>query len=59
MILALQEAEYNNFNQMIDNANIKVIILDTLKFTIILLTFPIWMIYKFLRFKFNTLVKNA
>ena len=44
---------------MIDNANIKVIILDTLKFTIILLTFPIWMIYKFLRFKFNTLVKNA
>ena len=59
MILALQEAEYNNFNHMINSSNIKVIILDTLKFAIILLTFPVWLLYKFLIFKLNLVSKNA
>jgi hypothetical protein len=59
MILALQEAEYDNFNHMIDSSNIKVIILDILRFAIILPTFPIWLLYKFLIFKLNLVSKNA
>ena len=59
MILALQEAEYDNFNHMIDSSNIKVIILDILRFSIILPTFPIWLLYKFLIFKLNLVSKNA
>ena len=59
MILALQEADYNNFNQMIDSANIKVIILDIFKFIVILLTFPIWLLYKFFIFKLNLVSKNV
>ncbi len=59
MILAIQEAEYNNFNHMIDSSNLKVIILDLFKFSLILLTFPIWLFYKFLIFKLNLLSKNA
>ena len=47
MILALQEADYDNFNKMINSANIKIIILDIFKFIIVLLTFPIWLVYKF------------
>ncbi len=59
MILAIQEAEYNNFNHMIDSSNLKVIILDLLKFSLVLFTFPIWLFYKFLIFKLNLLSKNA
>ena len=59
MILALQEADYDNFNRMIDSANIKIIILDLFKFIIILLTFPIWLLYKFFIFKLNLVSKNV
>ena len=59
MILALQEADYDNFNQMIDSANIKIIILDVFKFIIIMFTFPIWLLYKFLIFKLNLVNKNV
>ena len=59
MILALQESDYDNFNRMIDSANFKIIILDVLKFIIILLTFPIWLLYKFLIFKLNVVSKNV
>jgi hypothetical protein len=59
MILALHEAEYVNFEYMIDSTNIKVIIFDTLKFIIVLFTFPIWLMYKFLIFKFNFVSENV
>ena len=59
MILALQEADYDNFNQMIDSANVKTIILDIFKFIIILLTFPIWLLYKFFIVKLNLVSKNV
>ncbi len=59
MILALHEAEYDNFKHMINTSNLKIIILDILKFVIILLTFPIWLLYKFLIFKLNFVSKNA
>ena len=53
MILALQEADYNNFNQMIEGENIKIIIFDIFKFIIVFLISPIWLLYKFLLFKLN------
>ena len=59
MILALHEAEYVNFEYMIDSTNIKVIIFDTLRFIIVLFTFPIWLMYKFLIFKFNFVSENV
>ncbi len=59
MILALQEADYDNFNRMINSANMKIIILDLFKFIIILLTFPIWLLYKFFIFKLNLVSKNV
>ena len=59
MILALQEADYDNFNQMINSANIKIIILDIFKFVIILLTFPFWLLYKFFIIKLNLVSKNV
>ena len=59
MILALQEADYDNFNQMINSANIKIIILDIFKFIIILLTSPFWLIYKFFIIKLNLVSKNV
>ena len=59
MILALQEADYDNFNRMIDSTNMKIIILDLFKFIIILLTFPIWLLYKFFIFKLNLVSKNV
>lgn len=59
MILALQEADYDNFNRMIDSAKMKIIILDLFKFIIILLTFPIWLLYKFFIFKLNLVSKNV
>ena len=59
MILALQEADYDNFNKMINSANIKIIILDIFKFIIVLLTFPIWLVYKFFIIKLNLVSKNV
>lgn len=51
IVLALQEADYKNFNHIIKTSNINVVILDSLKFLIISTTFPIWLLYKFLKFK--------
>ncbi|MBD1166999.1 hypothetical protein IDG99_00820 [Pelagibacterales bacterium SAG-MED09] len=51
LVLALQEADYDNFNHMIETTNIKVAIFDILKYSIISVTFPIWLIYKFFIFK--------
>ncbi len=51
MILALHEAEFYNFKKMINSSNFKMIILDFFKFVIILVTCPIWLLYKFLIFK--------
>ena len=59
MVLALQEADYDNFNHMIETINFKVTILDILKYTIILVTFPVWLLYKFLVFKLTFIKKNV
>ena len=59
MVLALQEADYDNFNHMIETTNFKVTILDILKYTIILVTFPVWLLYKFLVFKLTFIKKNV
>ncbi|MDA9710339.1 hypothetical protein N9U27_02210 [Candidatus Pelagibacter sp.] len=59
LILALHEADYDNFQLMISSSNYTRIILDILKFTIILFTFPIWIIYKFLIFFLTTRNLNA
>ena len=58
LILALQEADYNNFNHMIETSTIKEAIFDTLKYLIISVTFPTWLIYKFLLFKLILIKKN-
>ena len=59
LILALQEADYNNFNRMIETSTIKEAIFDTLKYLIISVTFPAWLIYKFLLFKLIFINKNV
>ena len=59
LILALQEADYNNFNHMIETSTIKQAIFDTLKYLIISVTFPVWLIYKFLLFKLIFIKKNV
>ena len=59
LILALQEADYNNFNHMIETSTIKEAIFDTLKYLIISVTFPVWLIYKFLLFKLILIKKNV
>ena len=59
LILALQEADYNNFNHMIETSTIKKAIFDTLKYLIISVTFPAWLIYKFLLFKLIFINKNV
>jgi hypothetical protein len=57
--LALQEADYKNFNHMIETSNINVVFLDTLKYSIISATFPIWLLYKFLKFKLISKKKDV
>ena len=59
LILALQEADYNNFNHIIETSTIKEAIFDTLKYLIISVTFPAWLIYKFLLFKLIFIKKNV
>ena len=59
IVLALQEADYKNFNHMIETSNINVVFLDTLKYSIISATFPIWLLYKFLKFKLISKKKNV
>ena len=59
IVLALQEADYKNFNHMIETSNINVVFLDTLKYSIISTTFPIWLLYKFLKFKLISKKKNV
>ena len=59
LILALHEAEYNNFNHMIYKLNFKTIIFDILKFTIVSLSSPLWLSYKFLSFKISFENKNV
>src|SRR6056300_1744015 len=59
IVLALQEADYKNFNHMIETSNINVLFLDTLKYSIISATFPIWLLYKFLKFKLISKKKDV
>ena len=59
LILALHEAEYDNFKIMINSSNVFIIVLDVFKFTIILFTFPIWLTYKFLIFILSKSNRNA
>ena len=59
LILALQEADYNNFNHIIESSTIKEAVLDTLKYIIISVTFPVWLIYKFLLFKLIFVKKDV
>jgi len=59
IVLALQEADYKNFNHMIETSNINVVFLDTLKYSIISATFPIWLLYKFLKFKLISKKKDV
>jgi len=59
IVLALQEADYKNFNHMIETSNINVVFLDTLKYSIISTTFPIWLLYKFLKFKLISKKKDV
>jgi hypothetical protein len=59
IVLALQEADYKNFNHIIKTSNINVVILDSLKFLIISATFPIWLLYKFLKFKLISKKKDV
>ena len=51
IVLALQEAEYDNFNHMINNTNFKLVMLDMLRYIIVSITFPLWLLYKFSIFK--------
>ena len=59
IVLALQETDYKNFNHMIETSNINVVFLDTLKYSIISATFPIWLLYKFLKFKLISKKKDV
>tara|TARA_B100001057_G_C22311813_1_gene742325 strand:+ start:112 stop:537 length:426 start_codon:yes stop_codon:yes gene_type:complete len=59
IVLALQEADYENFNHIIETSNIKEAILDFFKYTIILVTFPVWLLYKFLLFRLTLIKKNV
>jgi len=59
IVLALQEADYKNFNHMIETSNINVVFLDTLKYSIISATLPIWLLYKFLKFKLISKKKDV
>ena len=59
IVLALQEADYKNFNHMIETSNINVVFLDILKYSIISATFPIWLLYKFLKFKLISKKKDV
>ena len=59
LILALQEADYNNFNHIIETTTIKEAILDVFKYIIISVTFPVWLIYKFLLFKLIFVKKDV
>ena len=59
IVLALQEADYKNFNHMIETSNINIVFLDTLKYSIISATFPIWLLYKFLKFKLISKKKDV
>jgi hypothetical protein len=59
IVLALHEADYKNFNHMIETSNINVVFLDTLKYSIISATFPIWLLYKFLKFKLISKKKDV
>ena len=59
LILALQEADYNNFNHIIETTTIKEALLDVFKYIIISVTFPVWLIYKFLLFKLIFVKKDV
>jgi len=59
LILALQEADYNNFDHIIETTTIKEVILDAFKYIIISVTFPVWLIYKFLLFKLIFVKKDV
>ena len=59
LVLALQEADYKNFNHIIETSNKIEVILDFFKYIIISVTFPIWLMYKFLLFKLNLIKKYA
>lgn len=51
LIIALHEADYKNFDFMINNTNIFKIFLDLFKFTLVFFTSLIWLIYKFFKIK--------
>ena len=59
LVLALQEADYNNFDHIIETTTIKEVILDAFKYIIISVTFPVWLIYKFLLFKLIFVKKDV
>ena len=49
LIVALHESDYENFNNMINNSTVTKILLDILKFALIFITSPLWLIYKLLK----------
>ena len=53
LILALHEADYENFNLMINSSTIKKILLDFTRFLIIVFLFPVWLVFKFIKLNLN------
>jgi len=51
LIVALHESDYENFNNMINNSTVTKSLLDILKFALIFVTSPLWLIYKLLKSK--------
>ena len=53
LILALHEADYENFNLMMNSSTIKKILLDFTRFLIIVFLFPVWLVFKFIKLNLN------
>jgi hypothetical protein len=53
LILALHEADYENFNLMMNSSTIKKILLDFTRFLIIVFLFPLWLVFKFIKLNLN------
>ena len=53
LILALHEADYENFNLMMNSSTIKKILLDFTRFLIIVFLLPVWLVFKFIKLNLN------
>lgn len=53
LILALHESDYENFTHMVNNTSIIKSLFDICKFTFVLFTSPLWLIYKLFKLKLS------